>query len=1283
MTPIIITTKKNGLPLMIHTRKHCLFATTALAAALLVNGAQAADLQEAIVEHSAVEDEIVEKGAVHPGIIEKGAIDPNAHGDCTDDGCEGPQMRGKMYDNGSVGRLPITPNLEQETAADYAPVPFRISVDGQMVDESGQVVNAGAFGSDPSDPNVFKQRKTDVDLNAVDIQLKFDGLEIKPLLNVSTVPIRRAYAAGETVSFLATSNYTAFIQRAEIRIYKAEDPTNCIAALPISLTGVADWTMPSGGSGEFLYTVRVYDDADRFDETIPLSLIRSDSMLHTHEVDAIAPGMAEDRTAFRNIPLHGGAVTVHGKNVPAGYGITVFDEPIPVDPHGAFVVQRILPPGDHVVDIAVNGPMKAGGLYFSRDVNIPSSEWFYVALAEATIGKQSGDPGIEDVREGEFDKIYKKGRVAFYLKGKVKGNVLITAAADTGENDLKSLFKDMDARSAREFLKRIDPDKYYPVYGDDSTWVEDAPTRGKFYVRVERGDSHIMWGNYKTHITGTKFLASSRGLYGANVVVRSDSQTTFGERKTEITGYGALPDTVPQTDEFLGTGGSAYFLRRQDITVGSETVMVEVRDGVSGRVVDRKYLVHGEDYTFDHIQGVIILRRPLASSTLGLGPVRSGALGGEKQYLLVSYEYIPRARDTKDYVYGGRVQQWIGNSVRIGLTGNIDKVNQESHKAMGADILVRRSESTYLEGEVARSSGTASTLSHSTDGGMTITEGAGTSGRSALGWRIGGQVDLSDVRRLGVNAGKIGGYYERKAAGFSSLTERLDASRRVWGAHAAVPITSTINFGAAIDDLKDGNGQKRRETEFVSSWQFLPQWKATVGLTATDIHSPTALAAGKRGYDGNRADLGLRIDFLQNEDYSYYAFGQYSVLRRGDIDKNDRAGLGAEIRLTEKLTAEGEVSYGRSGIGGLAGINYARTVDDQYYMGYRLDPSRAFDLTRSEVLDGRDLGSLVAGVRKRIDDVTSAYAESNYDIFGRRQSLAQTYGVLYTPNALWTVDLSAEAGRIMDSRINPATNLEYADFNRYAGSAAVGYNDEEMGLSGRTRGEIRVENSDDKTRNVNTYALSAAAAWQHDESGRLLVNADAVLSQAQAGRYYSGDYIEGSLGYAYRPVDNDRLNALMRYTFLYDLPTLGQIASASAPGMPGPMQRSHIVSADVTYDVLPWLSIGGKYGARIGQISVRDDGAKGFGQWQTSSAHLGILRTDLHVVKNWDALLEARAFLTPAVKSVDYGFLAALYRHVGNNFKVGAGYNFGRFSDDLRDLTLDDKGPFLNIVGKF
>lgn len=1261
MTPTIITSKKNGLPMMNNTRMQILFATSALAAIMLVTPGNTADL-----------DGIVEKGA-----IEKGDIDING---CADDSCR-PQMRGKMYDNSAIGRLPITPNLEQETFADQAAVPFRISVDGQLVDESGEIVGAGGFGSDPNDPHVFKQRKTDVDLNAVDIQLKFDGLDQKQLLNVSTVPIKRAYTAGDTVSFLATANYTSFITRAEIRIFPASDKQKPCDILPISLTGVADWTMPTGGDGEYTYVLRVYDDNGRFDETIPLSIIRSDGNLFADNTEAVAPGMAEDRTAFRNIPVHGGAVTVHGKNVPSGYGITVFNEPIPVDPNGAFVVQRILPPGEHVVDIAVDGPMKGGGLYFSRDVNIPTNEWFYVALAEATIGKQTGDPGIEDVRQGEFDKIYKKGRIAFYLKGKVKGQFLITAAADTGENELKSLFKNLDAKNAREFLKRIDPDKYYPVYGDDSTWVEDAPTKGKFYVRVERGDSHIMWGNYKTHITGTKFLANSRGLYGANLVVRSDGQTSYGERKTEVTGYGALPDTVPQTDEFLGTGGSAYFMRRQDITIGSETVIVEVRDDVSGRVIERKYLAEGEDYTFDHIQGVIILRRPLNSTSLGLGPVRSGALGGDKQFLLVSYEYIPKARDADDYVYGGRVQQWLGDRLRVGLTGNSERVNNKKNNAVGADVIMRHSQATYLEAEVARSSGASSTLAHSTDGGLTITEGSGTSGRSALGWRVGGQVDMEDVKRFGVNSGKIGGYYEKKESGFASLSERLSASRRVWGAHTALPITSTLDIGATLDDLKDGSGQRRRDSKATSSWQFLPQWKASLGVTHTMLHSPTAIAAGKKGYDGERADVGVRLDFKQSEDYTYYAFAQHTLFRKRNIEKNDRVGVGAEIRLTEKVSTAGEISYGRSGVGGLAALNYNPTVEDQYYMGYRLDPSRAFDLTRSDVLQGRDLGSLVGGVRKRIDDVTSAYAESNYDIFGRRQSLTQTYGVLYTPNALWTVDVGGEAGRIMDNRINPATNLEYADFDRYAGSAAVGYNDEEAGLAARTRAEIRVETSDDKTRDVNTYALSSAATWQHDESGRLLVNGDAVLSQASAGRYYSGDYIEGSVGYAYRPVDNDRLNTLMRYTFLYDLPTLGQVSSLSTSS--GPLQRSHIVSADITYDVLPWLAIGGKYGARIGEVSIRNDTTKTMGAWQQSSAHLGIIRTDLHVVKNWDALLEARAFFTPSVKSVDYGFLAALYRHVGNNLKVGAGYNFGRFSDDLRDLTLDDKGPFLNIVGKF
>ena len=61
--------------------------------------------------------------------------------------------------------------------------------------------------------------------------------------------------------------------------------------------------------------------------------------------------------------------------------------------------------------------------------------------------------------------------------------------------------------------------------------------------------------------------------------------------------------------------------------------------------------------------------------------------------------------------------------------------------------------------------------------------------------------------------------------------------------------------------------------------------------------------------------------------------------------------------------------------------------------------------------------------------------------------------------------------------------------------------------------------------------------------------------------------------------------------------------------------------------------------------------------------------------------MEGRALHMSGADTTEYGALAAVYRHFGDSFKAGIGYNFGRFSDDLRDVTLDDRGVFLNIVG--
>jgi hypothetical protein len=1190
-------------------------------------------------------------------------------------GCAG-RVRGSKIDQSATGKLVIGENTERETRADEGTIPFSISVDGEVVDESQR-------GSSPSDKQVDRQRKTDVDLDAVDIQVKFDGLDHRTLLNVSTFPIRAAYRAGENVEFLATANYPAFIERAEVRLVdlsapKTDEP---IAVLPVSVNGSTNWTMPSGGNGEFGYVLRVYDAKGRFDETEMLFLARSSRGDATAaRPAAVSPGMAEDRTAVRNIPVHGGAVTIFGRNVPPGYAIVALGDPIPVDAKQSFVAQRILPPGEHKVAISVTGPSKGGALTFNRDINIPDNEWFYVALADLTVGKRMGDKSIENVRSEAYDRIYTKGGLSFYLKGKIQGRYLLTGAANIEDGDWKDLLRNTVRRDPKKLLKRIDPDQYYPVYGDDSVAVNDAPTDGKLFVRLERGDSHVMWGNYKTHITGTDFLESERSLYGANLLHRSEKVTSSGEHQTEASVYAAQPGTLPQQDEFLATGGSTYFLQRQDIALQSATVAVEVRDSVTGRVLQKRFLDDQRDYTINHLQGLILLKQPLASTAATTGPVRDSALGGGKVFLVVQYEYTPRSTDSDAYSYGGRLQRWLNNTLRFGVTGVSEKHDVETQKALGADFKLRLSSATFVEGEIARASGSGSTSFRSTDGGLSFSDAhdTGSLTKDALAWRLRGQVDLEDLRLAGLQ-GIVGGGYQEKKAGFSRDYEEVPVDRRAWDAHANFNVTDSVDVALEYKALEDGAGRVRQSADAALSWQINDKLAISSGISHTRLLSPAATAAGKSGYDGSRVDGGVRAEYRPDDDRLVYAFGQGTLDRSGDIHRNDRAGVGGQYQLTEKVGLSGEASYGTEGLGGIAAVDYTPTVEDAYYIGYKLDPDRAYSLENSYTLHGIDKGTIVAGSRRKISEAATAYAESTYDAFGNRNSLAQTYGIEYTPDAVWTVGGAFQTSSLHDETLDTKTGVQRADFERQVASLSARFRDEETLVDGHVRGEARLEDSRDDSRDVNSYFFSTGLGWNTNSDWRLLTSFEGVISDSQNGAFLASDYIEASVGYAYRPVDNDRLNALFKYTFLYDQPGYDQISAVTGTDF-GPRQRSHILSADATFDLYPWLSVGAKYGFRIGEIAYGDRGRT---DWALSSAHLGIVRADLHLIKDWDFLLEGRALYSPVAQTIDYGTLLALYRHVGNNFKIGAGFNFGRFSDDLQDVTLDDRGLFFNMVGKY
>jgi len=125
------------------------------------------------------------------------------------------------------------------------------------------------------------------------------------------------------------------------------------------------------------------------------------------------------------------------------------------------------------------------------------------------------------------------------------------------------------------------------------------------------------------------------------------------------------------------------------------------------------------------------------------------------------------------------------------------------------------------------------------------------------------------------------------------------------------------------------------------------------------------------------------------------------------------------------------------------------------------------------------------------------------------------------------------------------------------------------------------------------------------------------------------------------------------------------------------LQKSHVAALDATYDINKYFSIGGKYAFRLTQVSLDRQHPHFF----DNNAHLYILRGDYRFLEKWEGTVEGRMLDLTDLNERKSGALFTVYRYLGDNLKVGVGYNFTDFSDDLTDLSYDHQGVFFNLVG--
>ncbi len=1110
------------------------------------------------------------------------------------------------------------PNTEPDTAPASNSSGFVFSIDGVTVN---------------ADPVIEDRiRQTDIALANADVQVQYNGLTTTPRLNLELADAPR-YGAGAAVQLRTETNYPAFIQRSEIRVLDqgAIGGARLLASVPVDANGTAQITVPEGDS--VVAVLRVYDATGRYDETTALPLDSADTRNLTVNEDGL------DATAVRNIRVRGGTVTVSATNVASSSTLYTLGEAVRADSQGRLVIERILRPGDYALDVAVTGPGQDTKL--TRQMNVPRIEWFYAGSGELTYS------GFGSTTGGETT-----GRLSFYVDGVMAGGTEITGSLDTGNGEIDNIFNRLIDRDPTTLADRLALKDGYPTFGDDSTLVDNTPTSGRIYLRVQNGGNYGVFGDYQARLEGSNYLRNERTLYGLQGHVETDAVTEDGEARTSLDVYAAQPDQLVKRDVFRGTGGSVYFLSGSDVTAGTATIAVEFRDANTGRVIDRQTLVEGRDYEIDYIQGVIILTRPLdGTATDGL---IVGSRGGDVSVnLTVQYEFSPVGIEVDGTSYGARGEGWITENLRIGVTAMSDAAGTADQQAVAVDLRYTLGENSFFQVDFARSEGPGFGQLSSLDGGLTLDTQAAVAGQGEA-IRVEAQADFADLGWS--NEGTLGGYFENRTQGFSTLDYQVTATtgdETLYGLFVSTSPREGLSFGLTLDRYENTISEQRTEVGAEIAVMLNDQLRLAAAAEYLEDRVGTN--------DGTRFDLGARLTYTLSNETEIYAFGQQAIVT-DNLDEFNRHGFGITRALTNDWTVAVEVSDGTGGWDARLRAEQQRTNNESTYFGYELDAGRALNADVSQADNG---GKFVLGGRRTLSNNATMFGENVYDVFGREQSMTSAYGVEYQASDFLSYSAAVNFGQVRDD--------VDGTFERRGLSLGMRYQDADM--TARVLGEVRVDDADAASNRTEseTYIASADVTYTISPPARLLFSLRAARTNAENDPDLDGQYVETTLGYALRPVDDERLNILAMLRYLSD--DYGQTIDGASRARD--VQNSTVISVEGNYDLNERWTVGAKLGYRATQSGPDQDNLS------DNDAFLAVANARYHVVNEWDILIEARQFQALDAGTSETGLLAAIYKHFGQGTQVGVGYNFGSFSDDLTDLTNDDGGAFINIVMSF
>ena len=817
------------------------------------------------------------------------------------------------------------------------------------------------------------------------------------------------------------------------------------------------------------------------------------------------------------------------------------------------------------------------------------------------------------------DSVRAAARTAFFLKGSVRGDYLLTAAFDSDKTTKDRLFRD------------IRPDEFYPIYGDSSAKGFDAQSTQKLYLRIDKNRSYLLYGDFSTASSSEvrQLSQSNRSLTGVKNVYETG--------QVRATSYASRTSQTREVEEFRSVGTSGpYFLSaiQGDLVDNSERVEILVRDrNQPALVLQATAVTRNVDYTIEPLTRRILFTRAIASIDGNLNP----------QSIRVSYEVD--GGGTKFTVAGTDVQVKVSDNLQLGVVASIDNNPENQRKLQAVTAIARLGANTSLASEVVR---TESDL-----------KGTGNAARVELRYQ-------DDKLAAVALASKSDEAFDNPGA--SAAAGRTEAAVR---AEYKVNATTAVRGEATYSKDETVGASNSNSTRSLSA---SVQKKLGDSMVAeVGVRHGQATTGSNAGFDYGQ--VSTVNGALGGTNGVGLATGNS---RQQEDTTTVRARLTSQVPglPQAQVFAEAEQDLRHSDRHVLAlGGNYALTDKTRAYGRYEIVST----LGDADALSSTSRPIGVLGIESNYMEGGRLFNEYRLAdaIDGRSAQAAMGLRNTFKLDANWRATAGIEHTRTLGgSSGNTGTGVAgVANNDSTAVISGIEYLGERVKASGVA--EARVGSD------AHTRLFSLGAAYKLDADWSLLGRAIYSNSEGQGSNEGNDRLLSRyQIGVALRPVGQDVWNALARYEHKSErvrgagtaagAASLGSFSSASLPGS----YSTDMVSAHLNYHPDRGQVITGRY---AGKISRADSGLTDSRYW----ANLLHLRYTQDLNPDWDlgvqaGLLWGKGGARQRTLGLEVGYQAMkdLWLSAGYNW-------LGLQDKDLTGADYTSKGIYLRLRYKF